>query len=722
MPLFRKKIRDPVPTDSVATGVSQDLRSLRVFIVSCALAAIGLFAAFAAYRNGQLHDEAEVRLTRALAIAHEHALRVLETDDTLLQNVLLTVRNVPPDGIRERSAELHSLMQQMHRDRQQHVQSIWLVGPDGRPQASSRHAQPPAGRDISGLPYFQWHRAHGGGVFASGAMKEPDGLPVFNISRGRYTADGQFAGLVSVGIRASYFTSFHRELAADEPGLAITLFRQDGVVYSRWPELANAPAQMSPRGEVLSRVLKGEKSGTVRSVSSLDGQNRVILFRQLGEYPIYLGTGRALAAIHAQWLGELARVAMFVMLPVFGIVLAAYIALRRTREALESARRLQEEAHARRVAEEALLQSQKMEALGRLTGGVAHDFNNALMVISGNVHLLRLSGGEIKTKYTDAILRAISSATQLTRQLLAFSRRQALAPQAILLQERLPALGSLLAPVLGSQVKLDIEVAPGTRAIFIDPAELELGVLNLAVNARDAMPLGGRFSLRALGAPGQPDRVLVEVADTGEGMDAETLRKAFEPFYTTKPIGKGTGLGLSQVQALCKRAGGDVHLESEPGEGTLVRMIFPATDAVPPAAASAVGRRVQISRTVLVVEDNQEVANVILPVLQELGCRTIHHASADLALGWLEQNGAACDVLLTDVVMPGRLDGVRLASHVKEVFPHVKVLLMTGYAEQIEQVGRMGFQVIAKPFGPDVLADTLDGLLAQAPAREPADA
>ena len=685
------------------------LRALRIFVVACAGVALLLFIAFAAYRYQQMDREAEVRMQRTLAIAHEHALRVLDTNESLLRHALALVRDDDDQRIVAARAALHRQLQEMAAGKPQ-VQSIWVQGPDGQPLVTNRSPDPPR-MDVSDRPYFAWHRNKQGGVYVSGVM-EARGTRFFNISRGRYRSNGDFAGLVSVGLFASYFSRFHEQLAADEPGVALTLFREDGVVYSRWPELASQPARMSPKGEVLSRVLAGQTAGVIRSVSSLDGQQRLILFRKLGDYPVYIGIGRELQVIRSEWMAELARVAGFVMVPVLLLVFAAYVALRRTRDALDAAHRLQEESVARQQVEEALLQAQKMEALGRLTGGVAHDFNNALMVIAGNLHLLRLTKAEAPAKYMDAIGRAVESATKLTRQLLAFSRRQALAPEVISLQERLPSLRDLLQPTLGSTIVLAIEVEPATPAIVVDPAELELALINLAVNARDAMPEGGRFSVTAghsAGASG--GQVWIEAADTGEGMPQGVAAKAFEPFFTTKPLGKGTGLGLSQVQALCRRAGGDVTLDSQPGRGTRVTLHFPASALRPAAGSGPEADTGPIGQSVLVVEDNPEVAAVIIPVLEKLGCRVVHRDSAEAAVACLAQGDVQVDLLLTDVVMPGGSDGVELVEHVKKRYPDLKVLVMTGYAERIDTIAGMGYEVLAKPFTPRSLAEALQRVL-----------
>jgi signal transduction histidine kinase/ActR/RegA family two-component response regulator len=707
-----------LPAGLRADLTATSLRSLRIFMLACVLVAIVLFAAFAASRYRQMQQEAEVRLQRTLAIAHEHALRVLDTNDALLRHTLALVRGEDDAQVAAQRVALHQQLVEMAAGKPQ-IQSIWVQGPDGKALATNRFAEPPTHTNVADRPYFAWHQQKKGGVFVSGVMSA-GGERFFNISRGRYRQNGDFAGLVSVGLFARYFTQFHEQLSANEPGVAVTLFRRDGLVYSRWPELANQPESMSPRSEVLARVTAGEASGVIRNVSSLDGQQRLILFQQLGDYPVYIGIGRELGVIRSEWMGELARVAGFVVVPVLLLVLAAYLALRRTRDALEAAQKLQEESAARRQVEEALLQAQKMEALGRLTGGVAHDFNNALMVISGNLHLLRRTQPTVSQKYVDAIGRAVDSATKLTRQLLAFSRRQALAPEVISLQERLPALRELLVPTLGSRVALHIEVPPATSPVRVDPAELELALINLAVNARDAMPEGGSFRLSAGERRGEDGAtVWIEAADSGEGMPPEVLARAFDPFFTTKPLGKGTGLGLSQVQALCRRAGGDVTIATAPGEGTRVRLEFPACGEAPTAPAPLQGQEPSIGKSVLLVEDNAEVAAVVAPVLEKLGCRVVHRESGDAALAWLAEGAGRVDLLLTDVVMPGSMDGVALVQAVKQRYPRLKVLMMTGYAEQVDAIGELGYEVLPKPFSPRSLADALDRVLnagAAAPA------
>ena len=314
-----------------------------------------------------------------------------------------------------------------------------------------------------------------------------------------------------------------------------------------------------------------------------------------------------------------------------------------------------------------------------------------------------------------SIQRAVDSATKLTRQLLAFSRRQALMPERVDLAEKLPSAVSLLAPVLGNQIKLQIEVAPSTRPITADMAELELALLNLAINARDAMPSGGSFSVRAANAeePLPPKlvgraAVAIEAADTGVGIAPDLLDKVFEPFFTTKPVGQGTGLGLSQIYGLCERAGGLATVRSEVGRGTTVTLFFPASDGPAPVGSTrSEAALAALGKSVLVVEDNDQVAGSLMPVLDALGCRATRVDSAAMALDWLAAKSAPPDVVLSDVVMPGEMDGLALAVRLREKFPGLPVVLMTGYAERMAAITDAGFEVLPKPCSAELLASAI---------------
>jgi signal transduction histidine kinase/ActR/RegA family two-component response regulator len=685
-----------------------------------------VYAIVGAYRYRQIRAETEVRLDRAARIAQEHALKVLDSNDSVLARVLEALKDADAIVVAAREKELHEQLRTMSGNKPQ-IQSLWVWGSDGRALATDRMHPLRTGVEVADRAYFKWHRDQGGGLYLSELLTgRATGEPFFDMSRGRYLSDGSFAGVVSVSVAPSYFERFHSDLAADEPGLAITMLREDGTIYTRWPRLANAPPRLAPGSPVMTRIRAGETSGTAHGVSSVDGRERLLTFRKVGDYPVYLGTGMDVREVRRRWANEMAWLGAFGLPPLLGLYLAARVALRRTRDALDAAARLHEETQARRRVEEALLQAQKLEALGRLTGGVAHDFNNALMVISNNLFLLKRRHPDAEGPQLDSIGRAVGSATKLTRQLLAFSRRQALVAEYMLLQERLPSLQDLLGPVLGSQVSFSMEAAPDTRPIMIDAAELELALINLAINARDAMPGGGSFSVKARNA--RPDElppllkgdmVVIEAADTGTGIDPETLAKVFEPFFTTKPVGEGTGLGLSQVYGLCQRAGGTATIDSEVGKGATVRLFFPATETRSgPAEASAPASHRRLGKKLLLVEDNDEVATALQPVLEDMGCEVVRLHRAAVARDWLTAGNKA-DVLLTDVVMPGEMNGLALAEFTRDRFPAVGIVVMTGYAEQIERIARLGFEIVPKPCSADMLAEAIERVTPAASAPSP---
>jgi CheY-like chemotaxis protein len=311
-----------------------------------------------------------------------------------------------------------------------------------------------------------------------------------------------------------------------------------------------------------------------------------------------------------------------------------------------------------------------------------------------------------------AIDRAVTTGAQLTRQLLTFARRQPLQVISIRLRDALPPLLSLIQTSVGRQVQVSGNVAADVGCVEADRAELELALINLALNARDAMPDGGRLSInvtrRAAAGP-VPARVAITVSDNGTGIAPELRDRVFEPFFTTKPVGQGTGLGLAQVYGFATQAGGSVQLDSEPGEGTSVTILLPESAepaAVEPEDAPA-EQMPPLSATVLLVEDNAEIAQALVPLLQQSGARVLHAAHAEAALRELEQAGGQVDVVLSDIVMPGPLNGLDLALQLQRRQPHLPIVLMTGYTAQLHKALAHGFQVLPKPCSPATLCRAL---------------
>jgi signal transduction histidine kinase len=388
-----------------------------------------------------------------------------------------------------------------------------------------------------------------------------------------------------------------------------------------------------------------------------------------------------------------------------------------------------------RVQEEALRQAQKMEAIGQLTGGVAHDFNNILQVIVGNLEVIRriatADAGRIQ-RAAEQALNGARQASSLTQRLLAFSRRQPLDPKPIDVNAVVVGMSDMVNRTLGETIAVEIVRGAGLWKAETDPNALESAILNLAVNARDAMPEGGRLTIETTNAhideayasahsevhAGQ--YVALSISDTGVGMDAETLRRAFEPFFTTKPVGKGTGLGLSQVYGFVKQSGGHVKIYSEVGQGTTVKIYLPRlqgsveeADAHRPVAMPE-GTQAEI---ILVVEDEESVRNYSVDALRELGYRVIEAPDGPSALTILESR-TRIDLLFTDVVLPGGMTGAQLAARAREWHPALKILFTTGYARNaIFHHGRLdkGVNLLTKPYSFADLAakirDVLDGFL-----------
>ncbi len=393
--------------------------------------------------------------------------------------------------------------------------------------------------------------------------------------------------------------------------------------------------------------------------------------------------------------------------------------------------RLRREMSERERAEAALRQSQKMEAVGRLTGGIAHDFNNMLAVILGNNELLlrRFADADPKLlRFVSSSQDAARRAATLTHRLLAFSRRQPLDPKPTHLAQTILDMSDLLRRLLGETISVESVNAAGLWRVLIDVGQLETALVNLAVNARDAMPGGGKLTIETSNVyldrtysasqdevvPGQ--YVLVAITDTGAGIPAELLEQVFEPFFTTKPVGQGTGLGLSQVHGFVKQSGGHITIYSEVGHGTTVKLYLPRSttpDDVVPIDTTRRADRNRKDKTILVVDDEAGVRDFAAEALIELGYDVLVAGNGDAALELLD-GGAKPDLLLTDVVMPGK-SGRVLAEMVGARLPGIRILYMTGYTQNAivhNGVLDKGIQLMVKPFTLDQLGHELEAILA----------
>lgn len=384
---------------------------------------------------------------------------------------------------------------------------------------------------------------------------------------------------------------------------------------------------------------------------------------------------------------------------------------------------LQQQMVEREKAEEALRQSQKMEAIGRLTGGIAHDFNNLLMVASSGIELLdRTEDPKRRRALSAGVKQAVERGAALTRQLLAFARRSPLRAEVLNLRTHIEGLRFLLERSLREDVEVVLDLSEDLWPVEADRGELELALLNLAVNARDAMPNGGRLTVSGINLPGEddrPDQVCLKVADTGAGMSDVVASRVFEPFFTTKAVGRGTGLGLSQVYGFVRSSGGEITVESREGEGTTFTLCLPRTDKTPPAAlpeaafpAADAAARPRGGGRLLLVEDDDAVAAGVGHMLTDLGYRHVRVASAAEALEMLEKD-PRFDLVFSDMVMPGEMDGLGLAQEVRRRMPATPVLLTTGFSEAASAATGEAFRLLPKPYGIDSLSEALTQTLSE---------
>ncbi|HEX9464516.1 MAG TPA: ATP-binding protein [Alphaproteobacteria bacterium] len=417
-------------------------------------------------------------------------------------------------------------------------------------------------------------------------------------------------------------------------------------------------------------------------------------------------------------------------------LLGMAIERRRAQEALRTINATLEESVAeevtrRREAESALYQAQKLEAVGQLTGGVAHDFNNLLMVISGNLDLLsKAVTDERLRRLIGAAQKGATRGQQLTAQLLAFARRQTLRPETSNVNDLVREFDVLAGRLMGEAYEIEFDLSPGAWPCHVDPAQLGSALLNLVLNARDAMPRGGQLAVRTRNvtidtneaAKYGPeatigDYVLIEVEDTGAGMPPQVVARATEPFFTTKEIGKGTGLGLSQVYGFVRQSGGFLVIQSAPEQGTRVQIYLPRAALTQAAdGATATLPAPAGTETILVVEDDEDVRNLVASLLEGLGYQTFVARNAPEALQFVDGNAnTPINLLLTDIVMPGGMSGVDLVREVRQRRPNISVLLTTAYAAADALVRNSGedLPILSKPYRQNDLAVKIRGVLDQ---------
>ena len=691
-------------------------------IAAATLIGPALLFAYATWANHRSIDQrATERIESALDVIQEHALKVLQTVERTIAETNEVLRGLSDDNIRSDEKRLSRRLKQTQ-DALPQMQSIWAFDREGRPLVSSTVVPVPPTLNNADRDYFRAQAERDAGTFIGDIVQARVGSWRFFVVSGRRPErpEGGFNGVIAISVLPDHFREFYGRLSrgvADSFGL----IRADGAFLARYPAALDRPERLNPQSSFVRAIQSQPESGLYTVVSQIDGIERRIGYRKVPGFPVYVQAGIETAAI-----GRALRDAMLghltfglpATLIMFGLVLYA----------LRRSKRVQAEVARRETAEAALKQAQRLEAVGQLTGGVAHDFNNLLMVVNGSVERLRRYPitDERQRRALDAIETAAKRGASLTRQLLSFSRRQTHEPATINLAQHLPQIEDMLRSSLRGDIAIDIAVPEGLWAIKIDPSELELAVLNIAVNARDAMPNGGRLTVAAqninlsdtgtLGLVG--DFVALCFTDTGAGIPPDVLARAFEPFFTTKEVGKGTGLGLSQVYGFARQSGGAATIASQPGRGTSVTLYLPRTSEresdVPERsrATAEPSQRGEGRGCVLLVEDNPDVAEITKGHLEELGFMVIHAPDATSARELLRRADPAIDLVFSDIVMPGELNGLDLARAVRQEHGlRVPVLLATGYSDVAQAAANEGFPILRKPYATQQLRDALSKAL-----------
>ncbi|WP_179747167.1 hybrid sensor histidine kinase/response regulator [Paraburkholderia bryophila] len=651
-------------------------------------------------------------IDRLARVTEEQAVKVMDLNQQMASRIIDLLGNEDDAQVRAHDAQLHDRLREIGGDFPQ-VSSIYLLGAKGDLLVSSLAYPAPtlsnaqrddfiAARAMRPQPYFSLP------IFGPVSRTH-----VFTTSIGRSGVDGQFLGEVSVALRNDYFLRFYRELTNGDSSLALGLYRQDGNLLVRYPEWP--PGSKPTSQSAFTEALRDKQLfGHVRLHSTVDGVERLLAFRRVGDYPLYVMSAYATESIGVAWRQHFVMIAAFTAVPCIAIWLLVFYSLRQLEGERRAWERWQGEVAMRLSAEAASRQLQRMGALGNLVANVAHDFNNLLMVVAANIELARLKRYNNLEKEVLAVERATATAESLTRRLLSVARKQPLKQEAVDLANWLPAAAPLIDAALGDNVELALNMVDNVWQVLADSTDLEFAIMNLAVNARDAMPRGGRFVIRCqnnrlVGSDTLlPDGeyVLIACSDDGEGMPEAVVRRAFEPLFTTKLRGSGSGLGLAQVLSMCEQAGGTAKIESVPGSGTTVRLYLPRHRERQAAAVTnleTVRQPVPASAgVVLLVEDNEDVAAGVAAVLETFGCEVRHEPTADLALDVLT-GGARFELVLSDIQMPGKLNGIDLAEKVRSAWPSQKIALMTGYADELERARRLGVAILAKPFNIDEL-------------------
>ena len=724
-----------------STGTLSVSRSLQAVAAVLLLLIVGVTVhELMTLRSAIVADTAQ-QMARLDMVFAEQTGRAVETVDFILRNAIETWETSRAEKPVDPVAFGALLARRISGVRQ--LTELAITDASGHVLLSSRPGASDA-LPAPGTAALAYHFANPpAGLRFSPPFRGADGKWTALLTRGITGSDGHLAGIAVAYLNLAYFEDFYRAVELSENG-SIILHLRDGTVLARFPHVDAAIGTSFADTPPFKDVLSHDNAGTLLMESPIDGSIRVTAIRALRAFPlavmVSVEEGKLLTDWRQQaWSFVIAAVVASAM--IIGLLL---LLARRSRQVellvgeYRTARDAAEREHQqaleqiaeRERAEAALNQAQRIEAVGQLTGGVAHDFNNLLTVLIGNIDLIQ-SVGTLEPRMSErltAMRAAAERGAMLTGHLLAFARRQPLLPRPVDLNAVVLGMQDLLGSALGHRVQMVMRLADGLWPAMVDPTQIELVILNLAINARDAMPDGGLVTIETgnrhrgpatrAEEPPEGDYVMVTVRDVGTGMTPDVKAKAFEPFFTTKGPGSGSGLGLSQVFGTAHQSGGGVEIDSTVGKGTAVSVFLPRTSvqAERPALPPAIVAEAQASGAiVLIVDDDEAVRTTTADVLEGLGYTVLQAGTSEAAMHLIEGDGAI-DILLTDVAMPGT-SGPVLARQARALRPQLPVIFISGYAdpEGIAGEGRLG-RLVRKPFRASVLRQQIEEALEEARA------
>jgi signal transduction histidine kinase/CheY-like chemotaxis protein len=719
---------DPSKIKAAYRRFSLTRTGVALIVLSLVLPA-ALFAIAASQSYYQVQRQQEARVDRTARILQEHAIKVFETHRLVIGQVKALLKKLNWDD--EQSVfDFYETLKSLREGLDQ-IATITIVDKNGDMLASSRTY--PVDRVVSfaDRDWFQAVKQSNSDTLyiSSSYPGRQSNQKIFNVVA-RINKHGQFDGAIAVSIDRSYFDNFYMAVEP-EYDFSVTLLREDGEILARIPE---TDEERVPADASLLKHLKDNSPDVVVERSPFNGRMRMYAHRPVGPYPVFVVFALDQRSAFALWRENFALYGTAATFAAIALLFVSLIAIRQNQKWKSATLALRAEAASRQTVEEKLRQSQKMEALGQLTGGIAHDFNNLLAGIIGSLDLLstRIAKSRYSEadKYIAAAKKSSERAAALTHRLLAFARQQPLDPKPTNIDRLVADMDDLIQRTIGPSIQLEVKGSAGLWTVLVDRNQLENALLNLCINARDAMQKGGKLTIesgnRHLDEYAARDRELPEgqyvslcIGDTGTGMDAATIARAFDPFYTTKPLGEGTGLGLSMTYGFARQSGGQVRITSELGKGTTVCIYLPRYQGTPDDDETTiiedVAARTSTHETILVIDDETTIRQLIVEVLSELGYFVFEAADGPAGLALLRRERRV-DLLVTDIGLPG-MNGRQVAEAARALQADLKILFITGYAENaVSNQGHLGpdMHMLTKPFPMDLLAARIKTILSSA--------